>query len=142
MQFNCWINNLLLIMTLVHGLIHVLDFNNAKYTYWHWCWWLNDGYSLRCWWQNILLTKQCWWVLQCKEFDTNILNLSSTQIVSNITVTMDPLEFTFIPTQEKITGYLPMIYHKHNLLLTTVRPIWYTVYDIQYDTGLKRRQCR
>ena len=87
---------------------------------WKWCWWHNEGESLKmlaaewlCWW----LSSLCWRFSKCKE---SVTNTNGLQHPSPTTILSDP-ECTFLPTrcptQEKITGYLPIIYHKHNWLV-------------------------
>ena len=61
--------------------------------WWHWCWWhryVGDFMMVthfRCWWQNKSswrLFSLCWWFSSWIKSVTNILNRSSTHLVSNI----------------------------------------------------------
>ena len=68
------------------------NYNQVSFR-WQWCWWLNDGETLRCWWQL------CWWLFslllissinemghQHSNSVTKIQKLSPTQMVSNISL--------------------------------------------------------
>ena len=72
---------------------HTFWLKNSQLWGWQWCWWHRYAgefmmvTDLRCWWQNHYVGdffSLCWWFSQCNKSVTNISNLSSTHLVSNI----------------------------------------------------------